>query len=137
MRAQLTESFAGDGRLDDTGYKKLGPNECASASFLGGPGWYAPAAPGASAAFPSRQPRRHSVGFAHQAIECRLAGLGHWFVRHSQSGDWTAGFGGLLFGLECRRPRRRRLIRLLFAGWLRAATVVRLGASQCLERGRR
>jgi hypothetical protein len=64
-----------------------------------------PPAPGASAAFPGRQPRRHRVGFAHQAIECRLAGLGHWFVGHSQSGEWTAGFGGVLFGLKCRKQR--------------------------------
>jgi hypothetical protein len=62
-------------------------------------GWHAPA-PGASAALPGRQPRRRRVGFAHQAIECRLAGLGHWFVRHSQSGEWTAGFAGVLFGLK-------------------------------------
>jgi hypothetical protein len=45
---------------------------------------------------------RGGIRLAYQAVECPLAGLGHWLVRHSQSGEWTAGFDGLLFGLKRR-----------------------------------
>jgi hypothetical protein len=53
-------------------------------------------------------PRGHCIPFAHQAIKCRSAGLGHWFVWHSQSGELNgrAGLSGVLFGLECRKQRR-------------------------------
>jgi hypothetical protein len=53
----------------------------------------------------SCQRRGCDIRLLHQPIECRSAGLGHWFVRHSQSGERSAGFGGILFGLECHKQR--------------------------------
>jgi hypothetical protein len=53
----------------------------------------------------SCQRRGFDIRLLHQPIECRSAGLGHWFVRHSQSGERSTGFGGVLFGLECHKQR--------------------------------